>query len=119
MFNPYEIMETIHMLEEEKLDIRTITMGISLLDCAHGDTNILRKNIYDKICNYARDLVKVADEIQLKYDIPIINKRIAVTPIAMIGGAGTEEDYVSIARTLDEAAKEIVLILSGFLCPGP
>jgi len=115
MFNPYEIMETIHMLEEEKLDIRTITMGISLLDCAHGDTRILRKNIYDKICNYARDLVKVADEIQLKYDIPIINKRIAVTPIAMIGGAGTEEDYVSIARTLDEAAKEIgVDFIGGF-----
>ncbi|MFI5358571.1 MAG: PFL family protein [Halanaerobiales bacterium] len=115
MFNPYEIMETIHMLEEEKLDIRTITMGISLQDCAHGDISILKKKIYDKICNYAKDLVKVADEIQLKYDIPIINKRIAVTPIAMIGGTGTEEDYISIARTLDEAAKEVgVDFIGGF-----
>lgn len=116
MFNPYEIMETIHMLEEEKLDIRTITMGISLWDCAHGDADIMRKKIYDKICNYAQDLVKVADEIQLKYDIPIINKRISVTPLAMIAGACVEEDYVSFAETLDRAAKEVgVDFIGGFL----
>lgn len=115
MFNPYEIMETIHMLEEEKLDIRTITMGISLWDCAHGDADIMRKKIYDKICNYAQDLVKVADEIQLKYDIPIINKRISVTPLAMIAGACVEEDYVSFAETLDRAAKEVgVDFIGGF-----
>ena len=103
------------MLEEEKLDIRTITMGISLWDCAHGDADIMRKKIYDKICNYAQDLVKVADEIQLKYDIPIINKRISVTPLAMIAGACVEEDYVSFAETLDRAAKEVgVDFIGGF-----
>lgn len=90
-------------------------MGISLWDCAHGDADIMRKKIYDKICNYAQDLVKVADEIQLKYDIPIINKRISVTPLAMIAGACVEEDYVSFAETLDRAAKEVgVDFIGGF-----
>ncbi len=115
MIKPYEIMETIRMLEEEKLDIRTITMGISLRDCCHSDGNIARQKIYDKICNYAGRLVEVAEEIELKYDIPIINKRISVTPIAMIGESSDEESYVKFAETLDKAAAEVgVDFIGGF-----
>ncbi len=115
MIKPYEIMETIRMLEEEKLDIRTITMGISLRDCCHSDGNIARQKIYDKICNYAGRLVEVAEEIELKYDIPIINKRISVTPIAMIGESSDEESYVKFAETLDKVAAEVgVDFIGGF-----
>lgn len=115
MFNPYEIMETIHMLEEEKLDIRTITMGISLRDCCHSNGEITREKIYNKICNYAGKLVDVAEEIQLKYDIPIINKRISVTPIGIVAEASAEEDYVQFAETLDKAARETgVDFIGGF-----
>lgn len=115
MLNTFEIMETIRMLEEEKLDIRTITMGISLSDCADSDGQKARKKIYNKIINYAGDLVKTAEEIELKYDIPIINKRISVTPISLIAAASEDTDYIEFAKTLDQAAKAVgVDFIGGF-----
>ncbi|MFW5885996.1 MAG: PFL family protein [Halanaerobium sp.] len=115
MLNTYEIMETIRMLEEEKLDIRTVTMGISLSDCADSDGARAREKIYNKIIKYAGDLVKTAEEIELKYDIPIINKRISVTPISLVAAASNDLDYIEFARTLDRAAKEVgVDFIGGF-----
>ncbi len=115
MLNTYEIMETIRMLEEEKLDIRTVTMGISLSDCADSDGAKVRENIYNKIVKYAGDLVKTAEEIELKYDIPIINKRISVTPISLVAAASEDLDYIEFAKTLDRAAKEVgVDFIGGF-----
>ena len=87
MISTNEILETIKMIQEESLDIRTITMGISLLDCADSDIDRSCEKIYQKITTRARDLVKVGEEIEGKYGIPIINKRISVTPIAMLLGA--------------------------------
>ncbi|QTL99647.1 DUF711 family protein [Iocasia frigidifontis] len=108
MLSPYEIMETIRMIEKEKLDIRTITMGISLRDCVDPDIKRLSTKIYDKIIKYAGRLVEVGEEIELEYGIPIINKRISVTPVSLIAEAldAAEEDYLRIARTLDQAARE-------------
>jgi len=115
MLNTYEIMETIRMLEEEKLDIRTVTMGISLSDCADGDGEKAREKIYNKITKYAGDLVKTAEEIEVKYDIPIINKRISVTPISLVAAASDDPNYVEFAKTLDRAAKEVgVDFIGGF-----
>jgi hypothetical protein len=115
MLNTYEIMETIRMLEEEKLDIRTVTMGISLSDCADSDGAKARENIYNKIVKYAGNLVKTAEEIELKYDIPIINKRISVTPISLVAAASNDQDYIEFAKTLDIAAKEVgVDFIGGF-----
>ena len=115
MLNTYEIMETIRMLEEEKLDIRTVTMGISLSDCADSDGEKARQKIYNKIINYAGDLVETAEEIEVKYDIPIINKRISVTPISLIAAASEDDDYIEFAKTLDKAAKEVgVDFIGGF-----
>jgi hypothetical protein len=115
MLNTYEIMETIRMLEEEKLDIRTVTMGISLSDCADGDGEKAREKIYNKITKYAGDLVKTAEEIEVKYDIPIINKRISVTPISLVAAASDDSNYVEFAKTLDRAAKKVgVDFIGGF-----
>lgn len=115
MLNTYEIMETIRMLEEEKLDIRTVTMGISLSDCADSDGDKARKKIYNKIIKYAGKLVEIAEEIEVKYDIPIINKRISVTPIALVAAASKDNDYIEFAKTLDKAAKEVgVDFIGGF-----
>ena len=115
MLNTYEIMETIRMLEEEKLDIRTVTMGISLSDCADSNGEKAREKIYNKIINYAGDLVETAEEIEVKYDIPIINKRISVTPISLIAAASEDDDYIEFAKTLDKAAKEVgVDFIGGF-----
>ncbi|MCD7807153.1 MAG: DUF711 family protein, partial [Lachnospiraceae bacterium] len=86
MINKMEVIETNHMIEKENLDVRTITMGISLLDCISDDMNRLRDNIYRKIYNSAKDLVSTGDAISKEYGIPIVNKRISVTPIALIGG---------------------------------
>ncbi|MBN2897518.1 MAG: PFL family protein [Clostridia bacterium] len=109
------ILETIHMIEKEKLDIRTITMGISLLDCCHQDGEIARRKIYDKITTLAKDLVKVGEEIEEKYGIPIVNKRISVTPIALVAQASDDKDYVAFAQTLDAAAKKVgVNFIGGF-----
>ena len=106
MLNSSDILETIHMIQEDHLDIRTVTMGISLLDCADGDINRACEKIYNKITVKARDLVKTGLSIEAKYGIPIINKRISVTPVAMIAGV-CGGDPVPIARALDKAAKEV------------
>lgn len=109
------ILETVRMIEKEKLDIRTITMGISLLDCIASSGDKSRSNIYEKITSYAQNLVKVGHDIEIEYGIPIINKRIAVTPIAFIASASDEDNYVEFARTLDKAAKEVgVNFIGGF-----
>lgn len=109
------ILETIQMISEDKLDIRTITMGISLLDCADSDGEKAREKIYQKITSYAKDLVKVANEIESELGIPIVNKRISVTPIALVAGASADTDYVAFAKTLDAAAKEVgVDFIGGF-----
>ncbi len=110
-----QILETIKMIEEEKLDIRTITMGISLLDCVDSDGEKARQKIYDKITKLAKNLVKVGDQITSEFGIPIINKRISVTPISLIAGASNDSDYVAFAKTLDQAAKAVgVNFIGGF-----
>lgn len=108
-----QILETIQMIAEENLDIRTITMGISLFDCIDSDGERARQKIYDKITTRAQDLVTVAAQIQSEYGIPIVNKRIAVTPIAMIAAASADHDYVAYAQTLDQAAAAIGIDLIG------
>ena len=109
MINIFEVNETNKMIEQENLDVRTITMGISLLDCIDSNLDKVNENIYNKITRYARDLVETGDKIAMEYGIPIVNKRISVTPIALIGGAAcrTSEDFVTIAKTLDCAAKTV------------
>lgn len=102
-----QILETIRMIEEENLDIRTITMGISLLDCIDSDSDRACERIYQKITTKAKDLVKVGEAIEAEYGIPIINKRISVTPIGIIAAATPDTDYVKFAKTLDKAAKAV------------
>jgi hypothetical protein len=115
MINSYDILETIRMIEKEKLDIRTITMGISLLDCISSDGRAAREKIYDKIVTKAENLVKVGEDIEKEYGIPIIHKRISVTPISLIAGASDDKDYVEYARTLDKAADTVgVNFIGGF-----
>ena len=110
-----DVFETINMIKEENLDIRTITMGISLYDCAGDDVDTVCERIYDKITDKARDLVKVGCDIEKQYGIPIINKRVSVTPIALLGGRYTKDDYVKIAKTLDRAAKALgINFIGGF-----
>ena len=101
-----EIVETIRMIRDKHLDIRTITMGISLLDCADENADKACQKIYDKITRYAKNLVATGEEISRRYGIPIINKRISVTPIALVAGASNTTDYVQFAKTLDRAARE-------------
>ncbi|MFD1472761.1 PFL family protein [Companilactobacillus mishanensis] len=109
------ILETIQMISEEKLDIRTITMGISLLDCIDSDGEKARQRIYDKLTTKAKDLVKVAEKIESEYGIPIVNKRISVTPISIIAAASDDKDYVAYAKTMDKAASELgVDLIGGF-----
>lgn len=107
MMNSREILETINMIDNENLDVRTITMGISLLDCVDSDINRACDKIYDKICRYAQNLVKTGEDISKEYGIPIIHKRIAVTPIAMIAAACPGKNPVHFAKTLDRAAKTV------------
>ena len=117
MLNMFEVIETNNMIEHEKLDVRTITMGISLLDCCDSDLDALNKKIYHKITTTARDLVSTGEAISRDFGIPIVNKRISVTPIALVGGCAcqTPEDFVTIAQTLDRAAKEVgVNFLGGY-----
>ncbi len=115
MINPGEIIETIKMISEENLDIRTITMGISLLDCSRPDCESVCTKIYDKITKYAQNLVSTGEEIEREYGIPIINKRISVTPISIIAESCNDADYVKIAQTLDRAANETgVNFIGGF-----
>ncbi len=117
MINFYEVNETNKMIEKENLDVRTITLGISLLDCIDSDLETLRNNIYTKIKETAKDLVATGEEIEKEFGIPIVNKRISVTPIALIGGAACKspEDFAKIAETLDTVAKEVgVNFLGGY-----
>ena len=109
MINIYEVNETNKMIEQENLDVRTITMGISLLDCIDANLEEVNRKVYEKITQKAKNLVSVGKEIELEYGIPIVNKRISVTPIALIGGAAckTPDDFVTLAQTLDKAAKEV------------
>lgn len=106
-FMPEEIMETIRMVRAEKLDIRTITMGISLRDCTHSDIQVVARKIYDKITHKAEKLVQTGEDISREFGIPIINKRISVTPISTVGEGCESKDYQILARALDQAAKEV------------
>ena len=117
MLNMFEVIETNDMIDKDLLDVRTITIGISLLDCIDTDLDKLCKNIYDKITKTAKDLVRVGDEISKDFGVPIVNKRISVTPVALVGGSAckTKEDFVQIAKTLDKAAKDLgVNFLGGY-----
>ncbi len=114
-FSPQEIVETIRMVQMENLDIRTITMGVSLRGCAHPDLRIAARKAYDKICRSAARLVAVGDEIEREYGIPIINKRISVTPVALVAESSDGDDYVVFAEQLERAAVEVgVNFLGGF-----
>ncbi|MCI6861431.1 MAG: PFL family protein [Prevotella sp.] len=117
MINISEVLETNKMIEQENLDVRTITMGISLLDCADKSLEVTCDKIYNKITSLAKNLVRTGEEISREFAIPIVNKRVSVTPISLVGGAccQTPGDYVRIAQTLDKAAKEIgVNFLGGY-----
>ena len=105
--NSQQIYETSHMISNENLDVRTITMGISLLDCIDSDSTVACQKIYDKITTNAKDLVKVGQQIEAEYGIPIANKRVTVTPISLIAAASQDHDYVKYAKTLDKAAKAL------------
>lgn len=109
MLNIFEVAQINKMIEKDHLDVRTITLGISLLDCIDSDLTALNEKIYKKIKNAAKDLVKTGDDIGKEFGIPIVNKRISVTPIALVGGAAckTPEDFVTIAQTLDKVAHEV------------
>ena len=109
MINIFEVAETNEMIEKENLDVRTITLGISLLDCIDADLKLVNEKIYHKIYDAAKDLVATGEYISGEYGIPIVNKRISVTPVSLIGGAACKspEDFVSIANTLDKVAHEV------------
>ena len=109
MINMFEVNETNKMIEQENLDVRTITLGISLLDCIDSDLEKVNQKVYNKITGLAKNLVQTGEDISKEYGIPIVNKRISVTPIALIGGAAckTPEDFVTLAKTLDKVAKEV------------
>ena len=107
MINSHDILETINMIDNENLDVRTITMGISLLDCIDDNIDIACKKVYDKICRYAENLVKTGEDISKEYGIPIIHKRIAVTPVAMLAAACPSMSPVKFAKALDKAADTI------------
>ena len=115
MINTADILETIGMIREENLDIRTTTMGISLFDCVSDDETRLCQKVYDKITKYAERLVPVGEEISKDYGIPIVNKRVSVTPVSLIGGALTPDGYIRLAKTLDRAAEEVgINFIGGF-----
>lgn len=124
MINMYEVNETNKMIEQENLDVRTITLGISLLDCIDSDLQQVNRKIYEKITRLASHLVETGEDISKEFGIPVVNKRISVTPIALIGGAAckSSEDFVTLAQTLDRAAKEVgVNFIGGYsatVCKG-
>ena len=115
MINLFEVAETNEMIAKENLDVRTITLGISLLDCIDSDLARVNERVYQKITTVARDLVKTGEAIEKEFGIPIVNKRISVTPIALVGGAAckSSEDFVTLAKTLDRAAREVGVNLIG------
>ena len=115
MINVDKILSTLNMFEKEKLDCRTITMGISLLDCAHSNGEIARQRMYDKITQKAENLVSVGESIEKEYGIPIIHKRISVTPMSIAAGSSTDDSYVEFAKMMDRAARETgVNFIGGF-----
>ena len=115
MLNTFDILQTIDMLDHQHLDIRTVTMGINLLDCSHPDVDECARRVYDKICRCAKELLPVCCGIETELGIPIVNKRISVTPIAMVAQACNTLDYTPIAKALDRAAKECgVNFIGGF-----
>lgn len=115
MISKMEIVETNKMISESNLDVRTITMGINLMDCADSDLDRFNQKIYDKITNKAKNLVKVGDELAKQFGVPVVNKRISITPIAIAAAGCKTDSYVSIAQTLDRAAKEVgVNFIGGF-----
>lgn len=115
MLNQKNIQETLDMIDSQHLDVRTITMGVSLLDCCDPSAEVACKKIYDKITRRAEKLVKTGEDIEKEFGIPIVNKRISVTPIALVAGASTCQDYVAFAKAMDKAAKEVgVNFIGGF-----
>ena len=115
MINQGEILQTIEMIDQQHLDVRTITMGISLRDCAHEDISISCGKVYDKICRYAENLVRTGEDIEAEFGIPIVNKRISVTPISIVGESCSTNDFAPYALALDKAAKAVgVNFLGGF-----
>lgn len=115
MLSMQEIMETVRMVQQENLDIRTITMGISLRDCSHSDYKVVGRKIYDKITRLASNLVKTGEEIEREYGIPIVNKRISVTPISMIAESCETDEYAYFAQIMDKAASNVgVNFIGGF-----
>ena len=115
MINSGEILQTIEMIDQQHLDIRTITMGISLRDCAHPDIDVCCNKVYDKITKYAENLVKTGEDIEKEFGIPIVNKRISVTPIAMVAESCEANTYVPLAKAMDRAAAAVgVNFIGGF-----
>ena len=115
LYNVQDILETTRMITENNLDVRTITMGISLRDCCHPDIKVTAQKIYDKICTKAEKLVKTGEDIEVEMGVPIINKRISVTPISMVGESCDANDYVPLAQALDRAGKQVgVNFIGGF-----
>ena len=115
LINSSEILQTIEMIDQQHLDVRTVTMGISLLDCADRDINVCCQRVYDKICTLADKLVDTGCAIEREFGIPIVNKRISVSPISLVAAACEAEDYVPLAMTLDKAAKAVgVNFIGGF-----
>ncbi len=115
MINLFEVAETNEMIAKENLDVRTITLGISLLDCIDGDLKKVNEKVYEKITTTAKDLVNVGNEIEKEFGIPIVNKRISITPMALVGGAAckSSEDFVTLAKTMDRAAQTVGVNLIG------
>ena len=115
MFENFEVLQTIEMFDRQHLDVRTITMGISLLDCADGSSRRACDRIYEKIVTRAENLVRTGEDISREYGIPIINKRISVTPISLIAASGDSEDYLCYAQAMDRAAAAVgVNFIGGF-----
>ena len=115
MINSSDILSTVRMIDQQHLDVRTITMGVSLLDCCDPDPERACRKIYDKITSSARDLVQVGEDIENEFGVPIVNKRISVTPMALVAGASDTEDYVPFARAMDAAARAVgVNFIGGF-----
>lgn len=115
LYNVNDILETTSMITQQNLDVRTITMGISLRDCGHPDMKVCAQKVYDKICQKAENLVKVGEQLELEFGVPIINKRISVTPISMVGESCDSADYVPLAKALDDAGKNVgVNFVGGF-----
>ena len=111
MLDKNDVLSTVQMIDRQHLDIRTITMGISLLSCADRDAKAACEKIYDKITRYAEGLVKTGEDIEREFGIPIVNKRISVTPIALVAAASETEDYVPFAVALDRAAKAVGVVI--------